>query len=361
MPAGAAGVAGIRPMTDHSYLEPIGRIDPAVAGAAGEPFLGGPDRFIACRRFHRQADGTIEESIVPVADLSTAAEAGLLARLAAPRPPFAGIDLDRPVVMGVLNVTPDSFSDGGDHFDHGRAIAAGMDLIEAGAAIIDIGGESTRPGAAETDPGEEARRVRPVVRALAAAGATVSIDTRHAAVMAAALDDGARIVNDVSALTHEPESLPLVAASEAAVVLMHMRGSPADMQADPRYAFAPLDIFDDLAGRVAACLEAGLPRARLAVDPGIGFGKTAQHNIDILHHLALFHGLGCAVALGVSRKLRVGAASARATPKERGPGTVAAVLAAVDQGVRILRVHDVRETVQALEIRQAIETGALSR
>jgi len=349
-------------MTEPIYLEPIGRIGAAgAAGAAGEPFLGGPGRFIACRRFHRRADGAYDETIVPVSALSTPAEAASLARLTSPRPPFAGIDLDRPVVMGVLNVTPDSFSDGGDHFDPGRAIAAGQALAEAGAAIIDVGGESTRPGAGETDPGEEIRRVRPVVQALVAAGLTVSIDTRHAAVMAAALDDGARIVNDVSALTHEPESLPLVAAGEAAVLLMHMQGTPADMQAKPRYGFAPLDIFDTLAGRVAACLEAGLPRARLAVDPGIGFGKTAQHNIDILHHLALFHGLGCAVALGVSRKLRVGPASAGAAPKDRGPGTLAAILAAVDQGVRILRVHDVAETVQALEIQAAIATGAISR
>ncbi len=347
-------------MAERIYLEPIGQIDPVVTGPAGEPFLGGPRRFIACRRYTRHDSGEIIESIVPVSELSTPAEATSLAKLASPRPPYAGMDLEQPAVMGVLNVTPDSFSDGGDYFDPGRAISAGFALAEAGAKIVDVGGESTRPGAREIHADEEIRRIDPVVRALATAGITVSIDTRHARVMAAALNAGARIINDVSALSHEPESLGVVAASDAAVVLMHMQGTPENMQADPSYTDAPLDVFDALAERVAACLDAGIPRARIAVDPGIGFGKTMLHNIEILRHLSLFHGLGCPVALGVSRKLRIGVANSRAKPKARGSGTLAAVLAASDQGVQILRVHDVAETAQALEIQHAIARGEVA-
>ncbi|MCP4327779.1 MAG: dihydropteroate synthase [Alphaproteobacteria bacterium] len=350
-------------MADRIYLEPIGLVDPSVTGLAGEPFLGGPRRFIACRQFRRGEDGAVVESVFPISDIAAAEEADrdlrpLLDRLVAVRPPFADVPLDRPVLMGVLNVTPDSFSDGGDNWDFERAIEAGLAMVEAGAGIIDVGGESTRPGAREIDPAEEIERTEAVVRALADAGATVSIDTRHAAVMAAALSAGARIINDVSALTQDRDSLALAADSDAGVILMHMRGTPATMQNNPAYACAPLDVYDALAGRVAACLEAGIPRTRLAVDPGIGFGKTMQHNLEILRHIGLFHGLGCPIALGVSRKLKIGPANSGIAPKSRGSGTLAAVLAAADLGVQILRVHDVGETIQALEIQAAIATTA---
>jgi dihydropteroate synthase len=227
-------------------------------------------------------------------------------------------------------------------------------MHEAGAEILDVGGESTRPGSAPVDAAEEMRRTLPVVRALADAGARVSIDSRRAAVMAAALEAGARIVNDVTALTHDPGSLPLVAQSGASVVLMHMQGEPQTMQANPVYADAPLDIRDYLAARVEACVSAGLPLGRIAVDPGIGFGKTLAHNLQVLDQLAVLHGIGCPVVLGVSRKSFMAKVVAGVVPKDRLPGSLAAGLAGLARGVQILRVHDVPETLQAVAIWQAI-------
>ena len=225
-----------------------------------------------------------------------------LARFAARRPLFAGLSLDRPCLMGIINVTPDSFSDGGRHLDPGAAIAHGLALREAGAEILDVGGELTRPGASPVSPDEEARRVLPVVRGLAERGIVVSIDSRHAAVMAAAVESGASILNDVTALTGDPQSLRIAAGTGAAIVLMHMQGEPQSMQSAPAYAFAPLDVYDFLADRLAACQAAGIAADRLCVDPGIGFGKTVDHNLQILAHLGLLQGLGVPVLLGVSRK-----------------------------------------------------------
>jgi len=205
--------------------------------------------------------------------------------LTAPREHWAGLQFNRPRIMGILNVTPDSFSDGGDHFDAATAVASGKAMLAAGADILDVGGGSTRPGAHPIDPAEEIRRVEPVVRELANAGALVSIDTRHAATMSAALAAGAHIINDVSALTSDPESLSVAARSKARVVLMHMLGDPQTMQRDPVYAAAPLDILDYLEGRIATCIAAGVPRGRIAVDPGIGFGKRLHHNLQIMARL----------------------------------------------------------------------------
>jgi dihydropteroate synthase len=288
-----------------------------------------------------------------------------LARLCGVRVPFAGLSLDRPRVMGILNCTPDSFSDGGDHFAARDAIAGGVAMLEAGADLIDVGGESTRPGAEPVDPDEERRRVVPVVKALADRGAVVSIDTRHARVMGDALDHGATIVNDVTALTHDPAALATVARAGASVILMHIRGEPRSMQIDPTYDRAPADVYAWLARRVALCQSAGIPPGRLCVDPGIGFGKTLDHNLDLLHHIGLFHGLGCAVALGASRKSFIGRATGavdaegRPTdhPKARLGGSLAAALSAVEQGVQILRVHDVAETVQAVTVAVGIRDG----
>jgi dihydropteroate synthase len=268
------------------------------------------------------------------------------------------LSLDRPRIMGVINTTPDSFSDGGRFADPARAIAHGLALIEAGADILDIGGESTRPGAAPISLAEELDRTIPVVEALARTGAVVSIDTRHAAVMRAALAAGARIVNDITALSGDPESLATIAASEAAVVLMHMQGEPRTMQQEPRYRDAPLDIYDGLSARVAACAAAGIERARLAVDPGIGFGKTVRHNVEILADLALYHGLGAAVLLGVSRKSFIGRLSRGEDAANRLAGSLAAALAGLDRGVQIIRAHDVAETAQAVAIWRAIAENA---
>jgi dihydropteroate synthase len=277
-----------------------------------------------------------------------------LALLSAPRPLWAGFDLDCPIVMGVLNVTPDSFSDGGQWFDTARAVAHGRALLAAGADIIDVGGESTRPGAGELDPGEEILRIEPVVHALVEAGAVVSIDTRHRAVMEAALDAGARIVNDVSALTHDLDNAALIARRGASVVLMHMRGEPQTMQYDPAYDSPLIEVLEFLKLRIEACIAAGIQRDHIAIDPGIGFGKLVSHNLELLSGIASFHGLGCGIVVGVSRKSTIARLSRGEPPKARLPGSLAAALAAVQQGVQILRVHDVAETRQALAVWRAI-------
>lgn len=353
--------------------------DRATAPAGSLPLAGGPRHFAACEAVLREAGQERARAVVAVAGLDawaarfgaeTVAEAeALRVRLSAPRPHFAGLDLAAPQgaprgaprIMGVINVTPDSFSDGGDRFDTGRAVADGLAMAEAGAAILDVGGESTRPGSAPVDAQEELRRVLPVVRGLAAAGTLVSIDSRRAPVVAAALDAGARVINDVTAFEHDAAGLALAAERAAPVVLMHMQGEPGTMQADPRYDDAALDIYDYLEARVAACEAAGVARADIAVDPGIGFGKTVTHNLEILNRMALYQGLGCAVVLGVSRKRFIGKLSRDEMPKQRQPGSLAAGLAGIARGVQILRVHDVAETAQALALWRAIEDPGQDR
>ena len=259
-----------------------------------------------------------------------------------------------PQVMGILNVTPDSFSDGGRHFDPGRAIAAGRAMRAAGAAILDVGGESTRPGAPPVPPAEERRRVLPVIAALAAEGAVISIDTRHAATMEAALHAGARIVNDISGLTHDPASAGVVAAAGCPVVLMHMRGTPATMGGEARYRDPAHDVLAELAARLAAAEAAGIARRRIILDPGIGFAKTAAHNLALLHRLPLLFNLGRPLLLGVSRKRFLGHIGGAAMPARRLPGSLAAGLFGFAQGCSVLRVHDVAETVQALRVWTAL-------
>lgn len=280
----------------------------------------------------------------------------LLAHLLRPRPALAGLPLSRPLLMAVLNITPDSFSDGGDFFDPARAVEHGLALLEAGADIIDVGGESTRPGAAPVSVEEELRRVVPVVKALAERGAKVSIDSRHAPVMRAALAAGAAILNDISGLA-DPDSLKLAAESKAPVVLMHMQGEPGTMQQAPHYENAALDAYDWLEARVAACLAAGIPLERIVVDPGIGFGKSLEHNLDILRHLSLYHGLGAPMLLGVSRKRFIAALSRDEPPKERLPGTLAASLDGLNQGCQILRIHDLAAFTQARAVWEGLHAG----
>jgi len=341
-------------------LRPI-PVPPGDAGPAARPLAGGGLVFDRVEAVAGRGAGA-ERAVLALPELAPwAAARGLadraaarLAALTAPRAPLAGLALDRPRLMGIVNVTPDSFSDGGEAFDAGRAVDRGLAQRAAGADILDVGGESTRPGAEPVPVEEELRRVLPVVRGLAAAGAVVSIDTRRARVMAAALDAGAAIVNDVTALAGDPDSLPLVARAGAPAVLMHMQGDPRSMQRAPHYEDAPLDVHDVLAARIAACAEAGIGPDRLVVDPGIGFGKTVTHNLQILHRVAVCHGLGCAVLVGASRKRFIGALSRNEPPGERVPGSVAAALAALDRGVQILRVHDVAETAQAIALWQAV-------
>jgi dihydropteroate synthase len=263
--------------------------------------------------------------------------------------------------MGIVNVTPDSFSDGGRFLGIEAAIAHGRRLAADGAAIIDVGGESTRPGADPVTLEEEIARTVPVVRALAEEGLRVSIDTRHAAVMQKAVEAGAAIINDISALEGDPDSLAVAARSGAGVVLMHMQGQPADMQKAPAYRDAPREIRDYLGRRIEACLAAGVSRDRLCVDPGIGFGKTVEHNLQLLASLGDLRSLGVPVLLGVSRKSFIGVLSRREPPEQRLGGSLAAALAGLLRGVDILRVHDVAETAQAVAVWQAIENASSKR
>lgn len=267
---------------------------------------------------------------------------------------FAGLSLDAPRIMGIVNVTPDSFSDGGDAFAHADAIARGRALWAAGADILDVGGESTRPGADPVPVAEEIRRVVPVITALVADGALVSIDSRRPAVWQAAAAAGAHILNDVTALTGDRDSVDVAATLGLPIVLMHMLGQPQTMQVQPRYACAPLDIYDYLARRVTVCEQAGIPRTSLAIDPGIGFGKTIAHNLACLRWIGVYRSLGCAVLLGASRKSFIGKLAAEGEAKARVPGSLAAALWAIQSGVRLLRVHDVAETRQAVTVWQAI-------
>ncbi len=272
-------------------------------------------------------------------------------------PPFAGLPGDRPLVMGILNITPDSFSDGGRFAAADAAIAAGHAMLEAGADLLDIGGESTRPGAEPVTEAEELARILPVLRELAKA-ASVSVDTRSAAVMEAALDAGAEVVNDVSALRHDPEALRVLMRAEAPVILMHMPGDdPRRMQELAAYEDVVLEVARFLRDRVATLEALGIPRGRIAIDPGIGFGKTMAHNLALIERLPIVAGIGCRVVFGASRKRFIGTLSGVEAASERLAGSLAAALAAAARGASILRVHDVAETVQALAVWRACEAG----
>ncbi|CAA7625667.1 dihydropteroate synthase [Magnetospirillum sp. UT-4] len=348
---------------DGIFLLPTGMVSGEAAAAAiigghGWPIADGPLAFTSAGIVWREG-GTAWIAHAPYGEMVEWSEregedmarhvGRLVRRIGAARAPWGGVGLDRPRLMGIVNVTPDSFSDGGEALAVEDAVARGLAMAAAGADIIDVGGESTRPGAAPVPVAEELARVLPVVGALADKGIAVSIDTRHAEVMGAAVAAGARIINDVGAL-RGAGALEAAAASGAAICLMHMQGEPRTMQAAPGYACAPLEVYQFLAGRVAACEAAGIGRDRIAVDPGIGFGKTATHNAQALATLALLHGLGCAVLLGASRKSFVAHLSRGEGPRERLPGTLAAHLAGLDAGAQVLRVHDVAETAQAVAV-----------
>jgi dihydropteroate synthase len=333
------------------YLIPRGLISgPAAARAveagAALPLAGGPLAFALVEAIERtEGEAGLRRALDLAAARAFAPE--LLDALVHPRARWAGFDLKRPLIMGVLNVTPDSFSDGGDFADASAAIDHGRAMLAAGADIIDVGGESTRPGAKPVSPAEEAARILPVVRALAEAGATVSIDTRHTSVMDQAVKAGARIINDVTALTADTESPRVAATSGAAIVLMHMLGEPQTMQQDPRYADVTCDLLDYFEARLA---KLGIDRARIVIDPGIGFGKKDPHNLRLLDELAAFHALGCPVLLGASRKSFIGRLGKGEAPKQRMAGTIAAHQIGFDRGIQIVRAHDVAEAHQARAI-----------
>ncbi|WP_315764965.1 dihydropteroate synthase [Sphingomonas sp. Y38-1Y] len=295
-----------------------------------------------------------------------AERANLVARrISAPRAPIAAgervLRFDQPQVMAILNLTPDSFSDGGRHDgDPASAAAAAVDMAAVGAAVIDIGGESTRPGAATVWEGDEIARVVPVIERLAASGTPVSIDTRKAAVMEAALAAGAHIVNDVSALLYDDRAVEVVAQAGVPVVLMHAADPKGGAAGTMAGGNALTDCFDWLETRIEAVVAAGIDRARIIVDPGIGFGKSLADNLAILNGLSLFHGLGCPLLLGASRKRVVGALSGEAPVERRLGGSLALALKGAEQGAQWLRVHDVAESVQALRVWRGLRDAALT-
>jgi dihydropteroate synthase len=314
---------------------------PILGDEEGLPLAGGPFCFARCEVLTR--DGS--EGFIAAEDVPN----GWRDRLTRPRALFAGRAL--PAVMGILNITPDSFSDGGCHDAPDMAIAAAHAMHVAGAAIIDVGAESTRPGAPELPVADELARLAPLWAGLR--GLPVSIDTRKAPVMAAALDQGAMIVNDVSALGHDPAALALVAARGCPVILMHHQGTPETMQINPRYDNALLDVFDWLEGRIAAAVAGGIALDSIIADPGIGFGKGLEHNLALLKGLSLLHGLGVPILLGASRKSLISRVAGDVPVEQRLPGSLALAIAGANAGVQLLRVHDVPETVQALKLWRA--------
>ena len=270
------------------------------------------------------------------------------------------IRLNEPQLMGILNVTPDSFSDGGKHVDAAAAIDAGFAMATAGAAIIDVGGESTRPGAPLVWEGDEIQRVEGVVAALAKGGVAVSIDTRKATVMEAALAAGARIVNDISALRYDDRAMEVVVSAGCPVVLMHAPSAKSDPHEGGEYGHALFDVYDMLAERVAVCVAAGVDPAKIIVDPGLGFGKGVADNLALVNGLALFHTLGCPILFGASRKRIIGALDNEAPADQRLGGTVALHYQAAAQGAQLLRVHDIAENRQALRMWRGLRDAALT-
>ena len=348
------------------YVRPVGMF-PAKGGDSplpeqpetwgGLPLAGTRFDFAALEVIAREGAGVVRRTVSLSEAFErdwgrhTLAAADLIEALRVPRPRLAGLSLDRPRIMGIVNVTPDSFSDGGRLGSVEAAVAHALKLADDGADILDIGGESTRPGSDAVALDEELRRVIPVIEGLR--GRTdklISIDTRKAEVMKRAARAGADILNDVSALTHDPAALDVAAESGLPVMLMHAQGDPKTMNDDPKYSDVVLDVFDFLERRIQACEAAGIPKARIVADPGIGFGKHLHHNVAVMAGLSLYHGLGVPLLLGASRKKMIGQLCDVPDPKDRVPGSLATVLAGAGQGVQIFRVHDVAETRQALMV-----------
>ncbi len=359
-------------MPGSHYLRPAAFVD-APFGLDGKVarLAGGLLWFSAVEIETSGEDGRVAVELVPVERIEERLDrlgpkvAAAWRNLTAPRPPLRLgeriVRLDQPQIAGILNVTPDSFSDGGRFADAEAAAEAGFAMAAAGAAIVDVGGESTRPGAKPVWEGDEIERSVPVVKRLAASGTAVSIDSRKAAVMEAAIAAGAAMVNDVSALTFDERSAGVVAQADCPVVLMHHQGAPETMQEAPRYDRPVLHaVYDWLEERIAAAGAAGIGRERIIVDPGIGFGKTVQHNLRLLNGLAMLHGLGCPVMLGASRKRMIGALAGVAPADARLAGSLALALKGAEQGAQLLRVHDVAETVQALKVWRGLRDAALA-
>ena len=331
-----------------TYYRPVPRSD-APRPENALPLAGGPLWFSEVVALARNGNAEhISPSDVPPETLD---------RLTAPRAPIAGLDMTRPTLMGILNVTPDSFSDGGRYTDVANAEAQARAMVEAGAGLIDIGGESTRPGAETVDVAEEIRRVSAPIAAVSKLGMPVSIDTRKAPVAKAAVAAGAVIVNDVAGFTYDADLAPLCASHQTPVCVMHAQGDPQTMQDAPQYEDVRFDVYDFLEERVSYLESLGLSRSQIMIDPGIGFGKTVDHNLALLRDLSLYHGIGCPILLGASRKKFIGVLSGADIADTRMPGSVAVALHAARQGVQVIRVHDVLETRQALALWRAIDLG----
>jgi dihydropteroate synthase len=367
--AGAIRDEAVLSMLREIYVRPAGLMaaiaaKPAAEVRGGFRLAGGWLDFTALDIFERNG-GSVDRRLAGLGEFfekdwgrRTANAADMFENIMSPRARLTGLSFDRPRIMGIVNVTPDSFSDGGAHVSVDLAIAHALKLAADGADILDIGGESTRPGAVPVPLAVELARVIPVIEGLAGkTDARISVDTRKAEVMARAAKAGADIINDVSALMHDPGALGVVADSGLPVVLMHAQGDPRTMQDAPVYDHVVLDVFDFLEARVDACRRAGIPLNRIVVDPGIGFGKTLEHNIELMAGLSLFHGLGCPVLMGASRKRFIGTIAKVETAGDRVHGSVAAALAAIAQGAQIVRVHDVRATREALDVWMASVTG----
>ncbi len=328
---------------------------------------GGLNWFAAVELIVVDGHRRVSIELVPVEGIESRFDDDMAAQwraLTSPRAPLQlgerTVRLDQPQVMGIVNATPDSFSDGGRFADSPAAAEAGAGMAGQGAAIIDVGGESTRPGAKPVWERDEIERIAPVIRQLAAGGVAVSADTRKADVMTAAIEAGARMINDVSALTYDDRSAEIVAAAGIPVVLMHHQGKPESMQDDPRYDDVLVEVYQWLEERVAAAEAAGIAHDKILVDPGFGFGKNVAHNLELMNGLALFHSLGCPMVVGASRKRTIGALSAEAPADQRLGGSLAFALKAAEQGAQIVRVHDVPETVQALRIWRGLRDQALT-
>lgn len=306
------------------------------------PLGGGPHAFTLVRTSRAAAPQ-------PVGTFS-----GCLDALTAARPVWADLP-PGPAVMGIVNVTPDSFSDGGTAASYADAIAQGRRMLEEGAALLDIGGEFTRPGATPVSPEQEQARILPVIETLAREGARISVDTRHAATMARALDAGAAIINDVSGLRHDPAAAPLLAARKCPVILMHMRGTPQTMTRLTEYGDVGFDVLSELGEIVELAVAAGVERRRIAVDPGFGFAKTQAQSRELLQRLPLFVNLLCPIIAGMSRKSFIGEMAGLAHAQERDTASVAAAVIALSLGATIIRAHAVRATVEAAKIWRSVQ------
>jgi dihydropteroate synthase len=358
-------------MADRLYLRPIHFIESPQQHDGATARLAGTMLWFGAVELIENAEQGTKRTIIPVQQWEARAQqlpdraAEIFARLVAPRAPLhlgsRTIRLDQPQVMGILNVTPDSFSDGGQHKDDPEAAAAaGIAMAAAGAAIIDIGGESTRPGAPLVWEGDEIKRVVPVIERLSSAGTAISADTRKAVVMQAALQAGAAMINDISALLYDDQSLAVLQTNACPVVLMHAPSQSSDPHKNDGYVNVLFDVYDWLEARIAAVEAAGIARGRILIDPGIGFGKSLSDNLVLINNLALFHGLGCPILFGASRKRMIGALSNEAAADRRLGGSLFLALKAVEQGAQIVRVHDVAETAQAIHVWRGLRDSALT-